>query len=372
MISKSILFFCGDGNSLVNFRGNLIKKFIDQDFKVYAIAPNIDSSNKDFLNQLGVQIEMINFERKSINPFSSFKGLIALISILKTIKPTYVFSYTHKPLVFGAIASYVAGVPKIISLVTGTGHIFDNYNFLTKIRRVLGLLGFKLALKLSTFVIFQNKDDRTFFHELKLVDLSKTSIVNGSGVDIDHFSPEIFPDELTFLCLARLIKSKGLQEYAEACSIVRAKIPKARFLLGGPPDMHDDSIDLNEIKNQWKQKYGIEYLGFIEDPREAIKQSSVYILLSYNEGTPRTVLEAMAMGRPIITADSPGCRETVKEGVNGFLVPTYDYVSAANAMNKLLNKNLRSEMGAQSRYYCKEKYDVNDVNKKILSAMNIT
>lgn len=371
MISKSILFFCGDGNSLVNFRGNLIKKFIDQDFKVYAIAPNIDSSNKDFLNQLGVQIEMINFERKSINPFSSFKGLIALISILKTIKPTYVFSYTHKPLVFGAIASYVAGVPKIISLVTGTGHIFDNYNFLTKIRRVLGLLGFKLALKLSTFVIFQNKDDRAFFHELKLVDLLKTSIVNGSGVDIDHFSPEIFPDELTFLCLARLIKSKGLQEYAEACSIVRAKIPKARFLLGGPPDMHDDSIDLNEIKNQWKQKYGIEYLGFIEDPREAIKQSSVYILLSYNEGTPRTVLEAMAMGRPIITTDVNGCRETVKNGVNGFLVPIFNFKIAAEFMEKFTDKKILHNMGLASRDYCKEKYDVHKVNNEIFKILGI-
>ena len=152
MNSKSILFFCGDGNSLVNFRGNLIKKFIDQGFQVFAIAPNIDISNKVFLNQLGVKLKIVNFERKSINPLSSFKSFINLISIIKAIKPAYTFSYTHKPLVFGALASYFSGVPKIISLVTGTGHIFDHHNLLTKTRRAIGLLGFKLAFKVSTFV----------------------------------------------------------------------------------------------------------------------------------------------------------------------------------------------------------------------------
>lgn len=371
MISKSILFFCGDGNSLINFRGNLIKKFIDQGFTVFAIAPNIDPSNKVLLNNLGVKVEMIDFERKSINPFSSFKSFFKLISIIKVIKPTYTFSYTHKPLVFGAIASYVARVPKIISLVTGTGHIFDNHSFLTKIRRSIGLLSFKLAFKLSTYVIFQNKDDRALFLDLGLVNSSKTSIVNGSGVDIDHFYPERFPDDLTFLCLARLIKSKGLQEYAEACRLVKNKIPNARFLLGGAPDIHDDSIDIDEIKTQWMDKYGIEYLGYIDDPREAIKKSSVYILLSYNEGTPRTVLEAMAMGRPIITTDANGCRETVREGINGFMVPVYDFNKAAYFMKKFIDKSILSEMGAASRDYCKERYDVHKVNNEIFKILGI-
>ena len=369
MKQQSILFFCGDGNSLVNFRGNLIKQFIKKNFKVYAIAPNLNSSSRNFLTNLGVHIEIINFERKSVNPFSSFISLFWLTKKIKNINADITFSYTHKPLVFGAFASYFSRIPKIVSLVTGTGHIFDNQTIYTKLRRFVGLIGFKLALKISTHIIFQNKDDKSLFIDLKLAEESKTSVVNGSGVDIDYFSPEIHPSQLTFLCLARLIKSKGLEEYAHACKIVREKIPNARFLLGGAPDIHSDSIDLEEIQNSWFEKYGIEYIGFIDDPREAIEMSSVYVLLSYNEGTPRTVLEAMSMGRPIITTDVNGCRETVKDGVNGFLVPKLDFIDAAHHMVKFSNSLLLSEMGRESRQYCEEKYDVHKVNTSIFNIL---
>ena len=142
MKQQSILFFCGDGNSLVNFRGNLIKQFIKKNFKVYAIAPNLNSSSRNFLTNLGVHIEIINFERKSVNPFSSFISLFWLTKKIKNINPDITFSYTHKPLVFGAFASYFSRIPKIVSLVTGTGHIFDNQTIYTKLRRFVGLIGF--------------------------------------------------------------------------------------------------------------------------------------------------------------------------------------------------------------------------------------
>ena len=196
--------------------------------------------------------------------------------------------------------------------------------------------------------------------------------VNGSGVNLEKFSFSDLPPEPIFLCMARLIKSKGLLEYAQAAQIVKKFNPKAKFLLYGYSDHHHDSIDENEIINYWFDRYGVEYFGYANNPIEVIKKSSIFVLLSYKEGTPRVVLEAMAMGRPIITADSPGCRETVKDGVNGFLVPRYDHISAAKAMKELLNKNLRSEMGLQSRNYCKEKFNVVEVNKTMLSAMKIT
>ena len=370
MKSQSILFFCGDGDSLVDFRGNLIKEYLRLGYEVYAIAPYIKEHNKKMLIDLDVNLRIINFQRKSLNPFSSAKSFIELSKNIISISPDIIFSYTHKPVIFGALAGYLCGVKKIVSLITGTGHIFDKYNFITKLKRFIGLTGFKLALFASSHVIFQNKDDKNLFIDLKLVSQTKTHVVNGSGVDLDHFQVEPFPEQLTFLCLARLIESKGLKEYAKACEIVRKFAPEARFLLGGPADPHNDAINIEEIKEMWKDKYGIDYLGYIEDPREAIKDCSVYVLLSYNEGTPRTVLESMSMGRPIITTDVNGCRETVKPMQNGYLVPKFDSVETANHMLSFTDKHLIKKMGKESRIYCSEKYDVHKVNNSILQIVN--
>ena len=369
MERNSVLFFCGDGNSLHNFRGNLIKKFIENKFIVYAIVPNINKSNEKILKNLGVKIQFISFERKSVNPFSSIISLFWLIRKIKLINPDIVFSYSHKSVVLGAIASSFVGVPTIASLVTGTGHIFENITLYQKLRRMFGLAAMRVAFKLSTHIIFQNKDDKNLFLDLKLVHETKTNVVNGSGVDIKYYFEENFPNQLTFLCLARLIKSKGLKEYANACKILKAKYPKTRFLLGGAPDIHNDSISADEIKKSWFQEYGIEYLGYVEDVRKIIKMSSVYVLLSYNEGTPRTVLEAMSMGRPIITTDVNGCRETVKNKINGFLVKKYDFIEAAKYMEKFMDFSLISKMGKESRKYCQEKYDVHKVNEKIFKIL---
>ena len=371
MKSKSILFFCGDGDSLVDFRGNLIKEYLQLGYEVYAVAPYIKEHNKKKLLEWNVNLRIINFQRKSLNPFSSAKSFVELCKNISSISPDTIFSYTHKPVIFGALAGYLCRVKKIVSLITGTGHIFDSYNFITKLKRFIGLTGFKLALFVSTHVIFQNKDDKKLFIDLNLCSQAKSFVVNGSGVDLDHFQIESFPEKLTFLCLARLIESKGLREYAKACEIVRKSIPEARFLLGGPADPHNDAINVKEIKEIWKDKYGIDYLGYIEDPREAIKDCSVYVLLSYNEGTPRTGLESMSMGRPIITTDVNGCRETVKHMQNGYLVPQFDHIEAANHMLSFFNdKYLIEKMGNQSRIYCSKKYDVHKVNSSILKILN--
>jgi glycosyltransferase involved in cell wall biosynthesis len=141
--------------------------------------------------------------------------------------------------------------------------------------------------------------------------------------------------------------------------------------LYGYPDDHPDSIDENEIINNWHREYGVEYCGYADDPKAAIISCSVFVLLSYKEGTPRVNLEAMAMGRPIITTDAPGCRETVLDAVNGFLVPKYDYIETSTVMKKLIDGNLRSKMGKESRAFCESKFNVIDVNNKLLKLMNV-
>ncbi|MDA1255766.1 MAG: glycosyltransferase, partial [Proteobacteria bacterium] len=162
-----------------------------------------------------------------------------------------------------------------------------------------------------------------------------------------------------------------LEEFARAAKRVKNLHPKARFILYGYPDEHPDSIDEHEIISNWLNDFGVEYFGYSDNPIDAIKECSVFVLLSYKEGTPRVVLEAMAMGRPIITTDAPGCRETVKNGVNGFLVPKFDDAEAANAMTKLLSAELRKEMGEESRKFCESKFDVLDVNKILLTEMGV-
>ena len=371
MIKPSIAFICGNGDTLYRFRLEIIKRFLEKDYAVYALAPEIPDDFLAELQSLGVIFKKINCKRKTVNIFDTFLSILYLTKELKKLNPNIVFSYTHKAVVVGSICAFLAGRLRSFSLITGTGHIFDNSTIVERVKRFLGILGFKLALRVNEKIFFQNPDDLRLFCNLKMVSENKTFLVNGSGVDLDKFSVSNIPEQPVFLCMSRLIKSKGLIEYAEASRIVKKNFPSARFLLHGFPDNHNDSIDEEEIITSWKEKYGIEYLGFSNDPVSDISKCSVYVLLSYNEGTPRSVLEAMSLGRPIITTDVPGCRETVKNGKNGYLVPHKNSYEAAQAMMRLMDPSLRENMARSSREYCEEKFDVHIVNRKILSEMEI-
>lgn len=371
MIHPSIVFICGNGDTLYRFRLELIKTLIKKKFTIHAFAPEIPEDFLVELENLGVIYHNISFKRKTVNFFDTFKSIFEITNKLRDINPDIVFSYTHKSVVVGSISAFLAGRLRSISLITGTGHIFDNHSFIQKIKRFLGIIGFKISLYFNEIVFFQNPDDLRFFCSTGMTNKSKSILLNGSGVDLEKFSPVPLVDEPVFLCMSRLIKSKGLLDYARASEIVRLSYPNARFLLYGFPDDHEDSLDEHEIINTWKDRYGIEYFGFTNDPVDTISKSSVYVLLSFNEGTPRSVLEAMAMGRPIITTDVPGCRETVLDGSNGYLVNLKDPKSAAEAMTKLMQKDLRQQMGESSRKLCEEKYDVHLVNDAIISALTI-
>lgn len=370
-MTKKILFYCGDGNSLVDFRGNLIQKFLKAKFNVVGVGPNISDSNLELLHSWGATFEKVSIKRKSANPFRALSSLISLIGIIHKQKPSHIFSYTHKPVLVGSFAGRICKVENIISLITGTGHLFDEENLFQKIRKKIGLFFFRIALFFSSHVIFQNPDDKKLFIDLRLVEPSKSSQVNGSGVDMSSYKfSQHPPSDIIFLCLARLIRSKGLIEYAHVAKAIKKIHPDVRFLLGGPGDEHQDSISVNEIKNSWYDLYGIEYLGHIKDVRSIIEKSSIYVLLSYNEGTPRSVLEAMSIGRPIITTDVSGCRETVKHGINGFLVPVKDVDSSIPYFLKIIDSDLK-KMGLESRNFCEEKYDVNKVNNNIFKILEI-
>ena len=368
---KKIILLSGSGDTVAWFRLDFLNEFLLRSYKVYVLAPDIRDDLKPELINMGIEFIEIKLERKGFNVLNLISSVFELVRLFKEIQPNIIFSYTHKAILSGSLAAKISGFSNTFSMVTGTGHVFDNQTKKEKVIKFVGSLTLRIALRFNKLVFFQNPDDQALFLKNNIVLSQKTKLVNGSGVNLDKFSVSPLPSEPVFLCMARLIKSKGLEEFAQAAKRVKKLYPEARFILYGYPDDHPDSIDENEIISNWLNDFGVEYFGYAENPIDAIQECSVFVLLSYKEGTPRVVLEAMAMGRPIITTDAPGCRETVKNGVNGFLVPRFDDLEAANAMTKLLSAELRTEMGKESRKFCESKFNVLDVNNTLLSDMGV-
>ena len=361
-------FICGDVDSLIRFRSELCESILEKGYKIYVLTAECSIEFIDELNRLGVTHIEINFKRKSTGIFNSLLSCWDVYVKLKALNPEVVYSFTHKSVVIGSLCAWLARVKNINSMITGTGHLFEKDSLKQRIVRFIGILSFRFSLKLNNNVFFQNKDNLSFFLKKRMAKDNQTVLVNGSGVNLEKFNVTSLPENPVFLCMSRLIKSKGLREYASACKIAKEKIPNARFLLAGFSDDHADSISVKEIKEGWFEEYGVEFIGKSYDPIKTISQCNVFTLLSYNEGTPRSVLEAMSMGRSIITTDTSGCRETIN-GKNGFLVPLYDSLEASKAMIALSDKNLREEMGKQSRIFCEEKFNCHNVNRLIMDSI---
>ena len=232
---------------------------------------------------------------------------------------------------------------------------------------------YRRGLKSSQSIIFQNSDDKKLFNKLKITSSSQSShIVNGSGVDLDLYPFSPVPNKPIFLMLSRLLVDKGVREYVEAARIVKTQFPKAIFQLAGRLDSNPSSINSKELKF-WINEGFIKYLGEISSVQKIISSCKIYVLPSYREGMPRSVLEAMAIGRPILTTDTPGCRETVINGKNGLLVPPKNSKSLANAMIQFLNTNEDTiqKMGKESYNLAKDKYAVEKINKNMFNIMRL-
>jgi glycosyltransferase involved in cell wall biosynthesis len=359
--------------SLINFRGPLLKAMVERGHAVIGCAPPGDANNvKTGLNAMGVEYAPVHMDRAGINPVADARTMAHLLSLFRAVKPDVVLSYTVKPVVYGSIAARLAGVGEVFSIITGLGYLFSGGRLGGQARNVLARFLYKLGLRGNRRVFFQNPDDRDFFERAGLLRRPEQAVlINGSGIDVDSFRPVPPPEGLSFLLIARLLRSKGIHEYAEAARIVKSRHSGIPFRLAGWIDESPDAIGEKELR-RWTEGGTIEYLGRLNDVKPAISQSSVYVLPSYREGTPRTVLEAMAMGRPVITTDAPGCRETVQAGVNGFIVSVRDVAGLVEAMEKFVeNPGLVSRMGERSRRIAEEKYDVRKVNHVILNAMNL-
>lgn len=358
-------------SSLFWFRMDMMKDFIKHGHEVIAIGPEPESSWKIKFEENGIQYKQLYVERNSINPFSDLKTYMQLNKFMKEEKPDKIFAYQAKTVVYGSLAAKVNRIKEVYPLIAGLGSIFRGEGLKNKIIKTVMKIEYRAACKASKKVFFQNNDDKNEFINNGLIKEDKVVIINGSGVNLEKFKPEPLPDTPAFLFIGRLIKDKGVMEYLEACKRIRTKYPEVRCLLVGPYDSNPSALQPEELEPFIEQNI-IEYFGEQSDVRPYLKQCSTYILPSYHEGTPKTVLEAMAIGRPIITSDAPGCRETVTDGYNGFLVAIKDIDGLVKRMETIIQDPKMSKLMAErSLKLAREKYDVNLINKSIMQTMEL-
>jgi glycosyltransferase involved in cell wall biosynthesis len=354
--------------SLINFRGELIRELLADGAEVHVTAPDFesDSDSSQTLSEWGVTVHQVAMSRTGMNPWRDMLSLAAYRRLFRKLRPDAYLGYTAKPVIYGVLAAWLVGVPRRVAMITGLGYGFQGDSRRAFLRAVVSNL-YRAALRRATNVIFQNPDDLRTFQSLALLSPhSKTSVVNGSGVDLAKFKPHPLPEgPLIFLMIARLLGDKGVREYVSAARLIAQEHSGVRFLLVGPRDPGPDAIPAAELA-QWVSEGIVDYLGEQRDVRPFLAACSVYVLPSYREGTPRSVLEAMATGRPVITTDAPGCRQTVEDGVNGFLVEPKSVVAVAEAMRRfIVQPALTARMVDASLAKVRDEFDVRRVNQVI-------
>ena len=353
-----------------NFRGDLIRSIVAAGYEVVVTGP--DQTDVDRITELGARFVEIPVNKTGTSVVGDLKYCKRLISLMKREKPDVTLGYTIKPVVYGALAAKLTGVKRAYGMVTGGGYTFTAKTLKARVLGVIVKILYKVGFACLKGVIFQNNDDLAEFTAMHLASPKKCHVVNGSGVNMDKFAPQPYPEKLRFFMLSRLLKSKGVSEYLRAAEMVKKEHPEVEFgILGKYETDMQDAIPAEDI-----EKYITS--GIVERYEETnnvlpyYAACSVYVLPSYREGTPRTVLEAMSCARPIITTDTNGCRDTVKDGETGYLVPTENAEAVAEAMQKFItHPDLIPTMGAASRAYCEEKFDVNKVNAEMMKIMEI-
>ncbi|MDT9598901.1 glycosyltransferase family 4 protein [Sphingosinicella rhizophila] len=365
--SSIVLLLGSYAPSLINFRGPLIADLVASGHRVVAAAPNLDEGTRRLVAALGAEAREVPFSNASLNPVDLLAGYQSVRRLIRETKPTVLIAYTIKPVILGSLAGGGGRVKRVVALVTGLGFSFTGGRELRRLAsRVAASILYRVALSKADVALFQNEDDRRLFLKLRLIGSRKrTAIVNGSGIDLARFKLAGAGAPYSFLMIARLLGDKGVREYGWAAARLKATHPHARVALVGYLDPSPDSISQAELDRMVAN--GVEFLGRLDDVRPAIAACSVYVLPSYREGTPRSVLEAMAMGRAIITTDAPGCRDTVKDGENGILIPPRDAGALYAAMLRFVETpGLAYPMGAASRRLAEDIYDVRKVNADIM------
>lgn len=368
MSRKTVLFLFNAG--AIDLRSHLLQKFLKEAYTVKCVLPI--TAIEEWKKKLpGVQwVPWEAFSGTSMGLLNNLKTLKGLYDLIKKEKPEIIFLGNVKPNIYGGLAARFLGIRHIYGLVSGLGYAFIEEPGLKRaIAKHVSMFLYKLSFKGFTKVFFQNTDDGELFVRRKLIHPNKALVVPGTGVDLDVFQPKPFPKTLTFFMAARLIKEKGVFHYVEAASQLKLKYPGVRFILGGGVDSNPSAMTKDQLKACSR---AVEYMGYCSNMEEQINASSVFVYPSYyREGIPRSLLEALACGRPVITTDSVGCKETVLHQRNGLKITPRSTEALAKAMEYIIqNPQSLEPMGKESRSLAEKTFDIHVVNMLMFDAVH--
>ena len=347
--NKTVLIVANSSWNVVNFRMGLIRALQAEEFQVVAAAPlDIDPAN---IKALGCEVFEVKVRAQSLNPLRDLGFVLQLFLILRQTGAQTCLFFTAKPNIFGGFCASLMGL-HYINNISGLGSVFIKNGFLSKVMILL----YKLALKKSSCVFFQNRDDRDLFLQKNIVKSEKTKLLPGSGVNLQKFQPvlkikKIDQEPFTFILISRLIKDKGVIEYIEAAKLVSKLHPDIQFKILGFLGVQNPTAISQEQMNEWLRLPFVHYLGSVDDVRPFIQDSDCVVLASYREGTPKVLLEAAAMGKPIITTNVPGCKEVVEDQLTGFLCDVRSAKDLAQKMCQMIELSFeeRDRMGKLAR-----------------------
>lgn len=355
--------------TLVNFRGPLIVEMVRRGYGVLAFAPDHNTETRRELERLGAEPVDFAMSRAGLNPLQDAATLVELTRLFRKHRPDVSFAYFIKPVIYATLAARLAGIRRRYAMIEGMGFIFTAGTRPSMSRSLLQWIAaqlLRLSLSFATLLVLLNEDDHREFVEKRLVRPQKAVLLGGIGVDLAEWSyHEPATDPVTFVFVGRLLLDKGVEEFVAAARMVRAESPNARFILLGGLDVNPTAIARSRVDG-WVKEGTVSWPGHVP-VRPALMQASVFVLPSYREGVPRSTQEAMALGLPVITTDVPGCRDTVLDGVNGFLVSARDSVALAKAMRHFVaHPHNIIPMGRQSRRIAEERFDVHRQNARLL------
>ena len=375
---RNIAIISSQAFSLVNFRGPLIRDLVRAGASVYALAPDFDDETRARTAALGAKPVEYSLSRAGMNPLRDGADVMRLRGVLRRLKVDLSLAYFIKPVIYGSIAAWSAGIPRRFSMIEGLGYVFTDTHqagqpLHRRLLRATVSRIYRRALRLNEKVFFLNDDDAAQFTRGGLVKTHQVARIDGIGVDLEHYTlapPVVEP--MTFLLLGRMLKEKGVHEFVRAAQKLRREFPQLRFVLVGASDANPGSIPESQLRT-WADAGWVEWAGQVDDVRSWMARASVFVLPSYREGLPRSSQEAMAMGRPVITTNAVGCRDTVADGINGWQVPVGDVEALAAAMRRFVNDpSLVASMGAQSRKIAEQRFDVHQINRKIISVLGFS
>jgi glycosyltransferase involved in cell wall biosynthesis len=345
-----LLFFITEDWYFCSHRLPLARAAIKAGFEV-ALLANVQAHG-DMIRSEGIRVIPLALQRRSLNPIREVKTLLQIVKAYRTERPDIVHHVAMKPVLYGSIAAFLTGLPRVVNALAGMGYLFISESL--KARVLCACVKRLLWLFLNnrrSLLILQNPDDARMFTKFGIVEESRICLIRGSGVDTMLFVPTPEPPQpITVILPARMLLDKGVAEFVEAARILIKQGCKARFILVGGVDPENPAAIPEAQLNRWKQEKIVDWWGHCSDMPAVLAQTHIVCLPSYREGLPKALLEAAACGKPIVATDVPGCREIVVEGVNGFLVPARNGLALAGALRKLIDNNeLRGQMGANGR-----------------------